>query len=479
MSFSSLVSSDSCCPNLFNDPSNSFFTMVNVHVITQGCSANQADSEVMKGLLAERGDALVSTEGEADVVVINSCTVKGPTETAFRRKLAELDSLGKKVVVAGCIPQAGGKGLDRFSRIGTYQIERIGEAVSETANGNIVTFLEREDRSRLNLPKVRNNQLIEIVPISHGCLSHCTYCKTKYARGQLYSYRPRDIISHIEKAVRDGAKEVWLTSQDSSAYGLDINSNLAELLSQIVAIPHDFRLRLGMSNPLFFEQFLPAFVGIFRHPKIYKFLHVPLQAGNNHVLEKMKRGYTVEDFFTLVAAVRRAVPELTLSTDIICGFPGETDEQFADTITALRRIQPDVINISKFWPRPGTAASHMEKVSGHAIKSRSKAVHDLFHRIALENNRKWVGWEGNVLISEVGKAGTMLGRNYCYKQVVVHGNPSLLGKELRVMITDASAFDLKGMAIREEAIAAVSSLPQPVGSFTLSMSQCPLKFRSQ
>src|SRR3990167_4119651 len=155
--------------------------MAKVHFITQGCSANVADSEVMMGILKERGDELVNDSNDADVVVVNSCTVKGPTEAAFKNKLNELKKLNKKVIIAGCIPQADPKNYSDYSRIGTYQVKNINKVVDETIKGNHIALLERNDEGRLNAPKIRKNNLIEITPILMGCKNSCTFCATKRA----------------------------------------------------------------------------------------------------------------------------------------------------------------------------------------------------------------------------------------------------------------------------------------------------------
>ncbi len=423
--------------------------MSKVHFITQGCSANQADSEVMQGLLAEKNHALVEDEDQADIVVFNTCTVKGPSESFFKKKLAELKEKNKKVILAGCIPQSEKKKeqFKEHSMIGTFQIDHIDEVVNETASGNTITLLKRENKSRLNLPKVRKNDLIEIVPINDGCLSSCTFCKTKQARGNLYSYPSADIVRHISKAVENGAKEIWLTSQDTAVYGLDQGSNIVSLLKEIVSIDRDFMLRVGMGNPDHLKNCIKEYAQVLKDPKVFKFVHIPLQAGSDKVLKDMRREYTADEFKKIVRILKEAIPEITIATDIICGFPTETEEDFEKTLELVREIKPGVINISRYWPRPGTAAALMKQVNGRIIKERTKKLTELFHEVALDNNKKWIGWEGKVFVSEKGKEGSVLGRNYAYKQVVVKGSDDLIGKEVEVKIIDCSSFDLKGEII--------------------------------
>ncbi len=420
--------------------------MKKVQFITQGCSANQADSEVMAGLLDEAGYTLAE---DAPLVVFNTCTVKGPTETSFTSQLAELEAQGKTVLITGCIPQSEKRhaALKNHSMLGTYEIDRVVEALKKTEEGELVQILGRKNRSRLNLPKKNRNNAVEIVPLSHGCLSSCTFCKTKHARGELFSYQPNDIVRHISDAVKRGAQEVWLTSQDNSAYGFDIGTNLAELLEQIVSIPADFTVRVGMANPEHFATFLPAFLKIMLHPKIFRFVHIPVQAGSNRVLQDMKRDYTVEYCKELFAEIDAALPLVTLGTDLICGFPTESEEDFEETLQLMREVRFDVINISRYWPRPGTPAASLPQIEGRELKRRTREVTALFHDIAEEKNRRWIGWKGEVTLREKGKHDSFLGRNFAYKQVVLPEAGLSLGQSVESEITHVARFDLRGRPV--------------------------------
>ncbi len=417
--------------------------MAKIHFITQGCSANVSDSEVMQGLLLEKGNTLVDTPEEADVVVYNTCTVKGTTETTFKRKLKELEAANKKVIIAGCIPQGQPSILTNHSRIGTYQIKNISKVVDETVKGNTVALLERNDEGRLNLPKVRKNSYIEITSILQGCLNSCTFCKTKHARGNALSYPVQDIVRHISKSVEEGVREIWLTSQDNAVYGLEFDSNLASLLKEIVSIDRDFKIRVGMGNPKYMLPYLDELIYVMKNPKVFKFIHIPLQAGSDKVLEDMKRGYTASEFAFIVKKFREAIPDISIATDIICGFPTETAEDFEETIRVVSETKPDMINVSRFWPRPGTPAAAMKQVDGSEAKERCSRMMDLFHQIALEHNKRFIGGSEKILITEQGKNNTFIGKNSSYKQVVVKGDLKI-GDEVTVKIASVSALDLKG-----------------------------------
>ncbi len=220
-----------------------------VFLKTYGCSHNTSDSEYMMGLLSEYGYKFVEDFNDSDVCVINSCTVKNPSQEAFVNYVQRAKQTGKKVVVAGCVPQGDRnvKGLENVSMIGVTQIDRIVEVVEETLKGNQVKLLAKKELPSLDLPKIRRNELIEIVPINTGCLGSCTYCKTKHARGKLGSYTNEAIVNSCLKATKEGVKEIWLTSEDTGAYGRDINTDLPELMMEIIRkIPEETMIRIGI-----------------------------------------------------------------------------------------------------------------------------------------------------------------------------------------------------------------------------------------
>jgi threonylcarbamoyladenosine tRNA methylthiotransferase CDKAL1 len=423
--------------------------MASIYFMTQGCAANKADSEIMMGMLEQDGHIITEDLHKADLVIFNTCTVKSPTETHFRKKLKELHHLKKKIIIAGCILEAEHKDplAKKFSCISPHNIFRIEEAVRATLKGKKINLLGKGPVKKLNLPKKRINKIIEIVPISEGCLGNCTYCKTKQARGNLISIPPEEIIRHIEKAVREGAKEIWLTSQDNGAYGKDINTNLVELLRKIVDIEGDFKIRIGMANPNFIIDFLDELTEIMKNQKVFKFIHIPLQSGNNQVLKEMNRFYFVQDFEDIVKKLRKEIPNVTILTDIICGFPTETEEQFNDTLRTIRKTRPDLINISRFWPRPGTKAAKLKPIIGAELKRRTREMTKLFFEIAKEQNGQYLDDEFTIIIDEEGKNNTSQGRNDSYRQVVVKQKLPL-GSEVRVRIVGCTEFYLEGKIIK-------------------------------
>lgn len=425
--------------------------MEKVHVKSFGCSANLAEAEIMKGLLKESKYELVEQDSDANVLVLNICTVKGNTTALREIRKAKEQFPDKKLVITGCVPEEllePVRNMDpTVSFVNTHNIQKIVPAVQQTVLEKPVQILEKTKELKVNLPRVRKNNVIGIIPICSGCLDMCSFCSTKLVKGWLVSYPIADIVKEAETAIVEGCKEIWLTGQDAGCYGFDLRTNIIKLIDELVKIDGDFKIRLGMGNPRHLLKYADELAEIMKHPKMFKFIHLPVQAGNNEVLKAMRRQHTVEDFVKLVEKFRASVPEITISTDIIVGFPGETKEQFNDTVELIKKTRPDIINLAKFVARPGTKAyGFSDQVSGAEKKERSGIITQLFRSITFENNKKWIGWEGEVVIDERGKNNTMIGKNYCYKPVVVKENVSM-GEVVRVKITDASTFCLRGKLV--------------------------------
>ena len=427
--------------------------MARVFIKTFGCSLNVADSEAMGGILSNADHRIVSNECDSEVVVINSCVVKGHSQAQLFTYLDRMQSLGKKIVVAGCGAQAMPEQLKGVSLIGTHQVGRIHDAVGAALSGQTLVSLEVESKQRVQLPKIRRNPVIDIIPINKGCLGACTFCIVKKTRGTLESYSPRDIIDCIESGISQGVKEVWLTSPDTAVYGVDARFPLPRLLRRICDIEGDFQVRLGMGNPNWFIRYVEELPEVFSHPKMFQFLHVPVQSGNDKVLADMKRGYRAKDYEKIVHTMRSAIPDMTISTDVIVGFPGESNEEFLDTVRCIQETKPDVLNLSRFTARPGTPAEIMpNQVPGKIRKDRSTLLAQVHKQIAAERNRQWIGWKGRVLIDENGAPGSMISRNFAYKPVVVPcfvANPCSmdLGSIIDVQVTEVFPHFLKAVPI--------------------------------
>jgi len=376
--------------------------MTKVFFKTFGCTLNFSDTEIMQGILVDVGFEIVRDIGDSEVVVINTCAVKKPTELKFFRYLKEVQALRKPIVITGCIAQSMPEKLKGFSLLGPDNLGQIVQIIEETMHDNPMTMLARGKNPRLNLPHVRRNKTVEIIPICSGCMGECSYCVVKHARGGFYSYDQVQIVKQAKSAIRDGVKEIWLTAQDTGCYGKDIGSHLSTLLHEIVNLPGDFKIRVGMMNPNHVLNMLNDLIEVYKSDKIYKFLHIPVQSGNNDVLKKMKRQYSADDFTQTVNKFRKEFQRITIATDIICGFPGESEKQFNDTMDLVNETRPDIINISRYWPRPHTSSEKLRQVPGSDIKRRSGRLTTAFKWITFENNKTWRKWEGEILIDEKG-----------------------------------------------------------------------------
>jgi len=374
--------------------------MIPIFIETYGCTLNQSDTELMESLLLESGYVRAKCPEDSSLIIVNTCTVKTPTVKNLYKRLDELKKLRKPLVIAGCIPQVEADKLasylkdTAFSLIGTHQISNIVEVVQGTLDGNSIVLLAAENLKRLNLV-APSKRLIGILPISKGCLGSCTYCQTKHARGDLHSYQPHEITRQASRFIQNGAKEIWVTSQDTAAYGKDIGKDLCELLREILNLEGNFFVRLGMANPNHVLSMQGELIKIFKHPKMFKFLHIPIQSGDDEILEKMGREYNVSQFKQIIVGFREAIPDITIATDMICGFPGESDENFANSIELMKEIKPAVVNISRFWARPDTPALEFDdQVHGKVSKERSRQMTGLFRNISLLNNESWIGCGG-------------------------------------------------------------------------------------
>jgi MiaB-like tRNA modifying enzyme len=325
-------------------------------------------------------------------------------------------------------------------------IDKIVDVIKKTLDGEKVVA-DSEKKEKVLLPRIPFNKIISIVQISSGCLSACTFCETRIAKGILKSYRPSSIIERIKEDVKNGFKEFWITSQDNGCYGFDIGTNLAELLNAIVKIEGNFFVRVGMMNPVHLirrKDLLENLIQVFKNEKIFKFIHLPIQSGSNKVLKDMNRGHTVEEFLEVVDAFRKEIPEITIETDIIVGYPTETEEDFEKTVDLLKVLKPDVVNISRFFPRPKTPAEKLKQLPMEIVNDRSRKIHELVREISLEKNKKYLQKIVGIFVDEVGKGKSYIGRTMNYRPVVIESENDILGKVINVEITDVKSNFLIG-----------------------------------
>jgi len=421
--------------------------MARIYLETYGCTLNQADSDIIKALLLGK-HPLVESEDGSDVVIINTCTVKGATEDKITQRIKTLRSLGHRIIVAGCL----GVNERKIRRIAPEapivapsSLVHINDAIDDALSGRISVY--RDPDGKDGLPILLSAPIARI-PISEGCTSSCFFCQTKLARPNLRSFSPKTVVKWVNEAVRKGAKEIQLTSQDSGAYGLDIRTDLVSLLE---LISHDdsaskaegeFFIRLGMINPNHAKRMLPGLLSALKNKKFYKFLHIPVQTGSERICKAMNRDHTVKDFIDIVDAVRGEIPEVTIMTDVIVGYPGESEEDYKDTLRLLERTRPDVTNVSRFSPRPGTKASELAQLPVEISKRRSTECFALVRKISSDSNQPFIGRTIRVMMTE--KTRDFKGRDINYCQVVVKRFKGNIGDMVDVKITSANHGSLFG-----------------------------------
>jgi threonylcarbamoyladenosine tRNA methylthiotransferase CDKAL1 len=426
--------------------------MTKVSFTTLGCSANQAETEIMSGILSEKGYILVDKPQDSDIAIINICTVKGD-KTAINniKEVQRKVQRHTRLVIAGCIPPTRDKVFREVAPyaafVKTDNITKIGEVVEELLKDNPLSLMTRNDEIKINLPSKRQNKNIAIIPINNSCNDACSFCGVKLIKGKLLSYPEEQILKNIKKVLAEGTKEIWITSQDTGAYGIDTEGKclLPKLINKITAIPVDFKLRVGMFNPMNIVDVEKELLESYKHPKVFKFAHIPLQAGSNKILRSMKRRYTKEQFINLIKLFRK-IPNLTFATDIIVGFPGETEEDFQETIEVCKLTKPEVMHISRFQEIPNTAATLLKnKIHPRHSKERSRSLTKIRYEIAAEQNKKWLNQEFECIVVDINETkGDFIAHNESYLQVIIRSDLDLLGKKVKVRITETDKHYLIG-----------------------------------
>ena len=444
-------------------------------VLSQGCAANFGDGEKIARILSQKSEVTfefpeakpahstravsfssktpanlknaensTSAANPADfrtekpeAFYLNVCTVKGNVGAMKLLRKAASTFPGVPIYITGCAPK-----------------DFREEALRAVPHVQFTSLKELEDsaHSANSRNVLRESPFVGIVNIEEGCLDACAFCSTHLVKGRLHSFAPNAIVDQVQALVDDGCLEIQLTGQDCACYGFDIGTNLAELTQRILThVNGNYRIRLGMGNPRHVLGYQEALLDCFTDERIYKFIHIPVQSGSENVLKAMNRRHTARDYATLAHAFTERFSKFTLSTDLIVGYPGETAEDFNDTLNILKKTRPTVCNITRFVARPGTVAARLEAATGNAHSAavpdavkheRSAILAEAFQQIALENNREWIGDECIVVTEKQGyRAGTTIARNEAYRPVALQGTfPA--GKTLRVRITGAEPFAL-------------------------------------
>ena len=427
---------------------------VRVALVTYGCTMNQSDSDIIRHELLKAGFELTEVE-DADVVVLNSCGVVEYTERKILETARKLRREGKKVVIAGCLPRISSRKVKETadSAIGPDNLLEVVRAVESALKGKMYFSISRTNLEKSSLRKCRLRRDssgaeagIAIVSIAEGCVGRCTFCVTRFARGRLRSFSVGSIVREIEEAVKQGFVEIQITSQDTGAYGLDReNYELPYLLERICEVEGEFRIRVGMMNPRHAYEMLDDLLNAFSHEKVYKFIHIPVQSGDERILKAMGRNHGVEEYLEVVSAFRKEFDreDSMVSTDIIAGFPGESEESYWKTLDLIRESKPDLVNVTRFSPRKGSPAYRMRDMPDWIKKDRSRAITRLAERIKEKRNARLVDKTFRAMVTKKYE-GRALARLNSYRAVRLNSGHEI-GEILSVNIKSFTPTHLLGV----------------------------------
>ena len=405
------------------------------YVEAYGCTLNFGESREVEELLVSRGWDIVNEPSNCDLAVLVTCVVIETTERAMLKRVKELSRV-PELVITGCMATASREKAEHIAPNAKFVAPGDLAGLGRLVGGGVGEAVSPAPRDSYS-----------IVPIASGCRGKCSYCITRFARGELRSRPSARILEAIERAASKGPREIQLTAQDTASYGADIGSDLPSLVESACRSPLDFRLRIGMMNPKSALPLAERLAGMYLDAKVFKFLHLPIQSASDRILEDMGRGYSVDDFRSIVGRVRAKVPDITLSTDLIVGYPGEDEDDHELNLKIISEMKPDIVNVTRFSPRPGTkAAKAKRQVVGWKAKDRSREVTKLRFKVALDGNRAWIGRNLKALSTEAGKRGTTILRSDEYKQIVV---PEVLplGRYFDLEITQVTPTYLQGMRV--------------------------------
>ena len=417
------------------------------YIETYGCWLNKADSELMEEDLRRIGYVKVNDPTQADLILINTCAVREDSEVRELKAIEKYSKLGKKLVVAGCLTKARPSEIMRLAPnallVNPSSVENFAETLRNGGNSS--------ERLMVRIPQHNELSNIYVVPIQVGCLGNCSYCIIKYTRGGMGWVRSADlnmVKESIAKAVTRGAREIYLTGQEISAYGKDKGYDLVDLLEAVLRdVDGRYLIRLGMLEPLELEGIIHRLIDVIKSDwRIYRFFHIPVQSGSDKVLRLMKRKYTVDLFKWEVGLIRRSFHNSFIATDIIVGHPGEEDADFQDSVRLVRELSIDKVHVARYSPRPFTEAAYMRQIPDHIKKQRSSLLSKVALEVAYSRNLEYVGGTYEGLISSTGFKGKgLMARLMDYRPVIV--NEGRLGSFVRIKITGASSINLLGNVI--------------------------------
>ncbi|KPU28143.1 (dimethylallyl)adenosine tRNA methylthiotransferase [Caloranaerobacter sp. TR13] len=434
------------------------------YIETWGCQMNEHDSEKMSGILESIGYIETNTPKDADLIIFNTCLVRKNAELKVYGNLGHLKTLKNKkpemlIAVCGCMTQK--KEIrdlikEKYSHVdivfGTHNIHKLPELIANARQNSRMIIDVWEDSGNIieGLPAKRKYGFKAFVNVMHGCNNFCTYCIVPYTRGREKSRLPEDILREINELSAQGCKEVTLLGQNVNSYGknLDKKVSFAQLLRMVNEVKGIERIRFTTSHPKDLSDEL--ILAIKECDKVCEHIHLPFQAGSNKILKAMNRKYSKEHYLNLIEKIKNEIPNIAITTDIIVGFPGETEEDFEETLDVVRKVKFDSAFTFLYSIRKGTPAAKMENQVPEDIKhKRFKRLLDTIYPISLEINQKLKNKVVEVLVEEISKTDKtkVTGRTRTNKVVHFSGDKNLIGKLVKVRITNPKTWTLEGELI--------------------------------
>ena len=410
-------------------------------VESYGCTMNFGEGEQLSKKMESLGHTRVNSPDEADIVILNTCTVVDTTEKKMVHRMGELKQEGKEIIVTGCMAKVQPKRisirLPESMIIPPDQYDLFSGKVESAFGCAPCTETYKFGASA-------------ILPIAQGCLGNCSYCITRFARGVLKSYQEDELLNEFKSMLDSGVKEILVTAQDTACYGRDIDTDLPTLLRRFLEFEGEYRIRIGMMNPNNLDRILDDLMDVMEDERVYRFLHIPVQSGSNSVLEKMRRHYTVDRFMGIVNRLRERYPDISIATDLITGFPGETDRDHEKSIKLIKDLHADTVNITRFSVRPGTDAATMKnQIHGNISKERSTELTETKMSVEGDINSTLIGQRYRALVTENGRPGTMIARNRNYRPIGIEADIPI-GTFIDVEITGSAPTHLVGRIVNHQ-----------------------------
>ncbi len=419
-----------------------------VYVESFGCSQNQGEGAGIARDLASRGHELARAPSGADVGILVTCGVIGPTESRMVRRWQALAERIPRVVVTGCLVPLrtelmSGAGRERTTFVPIREQDHL-PALLDSWSTEVALRLPMAATMTAPPPSA----VTEEVVIAQGCTSGCTFCFSRLARGRLSSVPIAEVVRRVRDATARGVREVRLTGLDTAAWGEDLvgTERLPDLLRSVARVPGEFRVRVGMMSPQSLEPHRDAYFDALAQAPAYRFLHLPLQSGSDRILDGMRRGYHTDLFRRQVDAARRRLPDLHLATDVIVGFPGETEDDFRSTEELLEVLGPETVNVTRFSARPGTPAARLPPLAPRVAKRRSRSIALLRQRISRTRLERWIGTRARGRVLEHGPGGSSVARLENYLPVVLATRPPL-GSVVELRVDGARSTYLLGRTV--------------------------------